>query len=37
MGNSAGGVTIYKCTTFAGLIYLHDFTYALGNVVLWTR
>ncbi len=34
---SAGAVTIYKCTTFEGLVDLQDFTYALGTVVLWTK
>ena len=35
--NSAGAVTIYKCTTFEGLIDLQDFTYALATLVLWTK
>ena len=36
-GKSAGAVTIYKCTTFKGLIDLQDFTYALSTLVLWTK
>ena len=34
---SAGAVTIYKCTTLIGLITLVDFTYAVDDVVLWTK
>lgn len=30
-------MAIYKCTTFQGLLTLQDYTYALGNVVLWTK
>ncbi|KAM7203882.1 hypothetical protein V8F33_001853 [Rhypophila sp. PSN 637] len=36
-GYCAGAVAIYKCTTFQGLLTLQDYTYALGNVVLWTN
>jgi len=35
--NSAGAVTIYKCTTLPGLLHISDFTYAVDDVVLWTK
>lgn len=34
---SAGFITIYKCTTFQKLVTLKDFSFALGDVVLWTN
>ena len=30
-------VTIYKCKTLEGLLTLTDFTYAVDDVVLWTK
>ncbi|KAK0745694.1 hypothetical protein B0T18DRAFT_428801 [Schizothecium vesticola] len=36
-GYCAGFITIYKCTTFQKLVTLQDFSYALGDVVLWTN
>ncbi len=34
---SAGAVTCYKCYTLSGLLSLDDFTYAVDDVVLWTK
>lgn len=35
--NSAGAITCYKCYTLSGLLSLVDFTYAVDDVVLWTK
>jgi hypothetical protein len=37
--NSAAAVAIYKCTTFPPLLTnsLFDYTWALGDVYLWTK
>jgi hypothetical protein len=32
---SAGAVTCYKCYTLVGLLDLMDFTYAVGDLMLW--
>lgn len=34
---SAGAITCYKCYTLSGLLSLVDFTYAVDDVVLWTK
>jgi len=35
--HSAGAVTIYKTSTLHGLLSLKDFTYAVDDVILWTK
>lgn len=35
--DSAGAVTLYKCATLWRLTTLLDFTFAIDDVVLWTK